>query len=79
MFGPQSIKQKMLEDEKKFLSAAHPLEEDNPPEIDPEKLKLEKNDLKAMILAVFSVILPYFLAFFGLIGLVLLAFILGNR
>lgn len=34
-----------------------------------EKLNLEKNDLTAMILAVFSLILPYFLVFVGIMGL----------
>lgn len=34
-----------------------------------EKLSLEKNDLTAMILAVFSLILPYFLVFIGIMGL----------
>lgn len=34
-----------------------------------EKLSLEKNDLTAMILAVFSLILPYFLVFIGVMGL----------
>lgn len=43
-----------------------------PPEkssISGEKLNLEKNDLPAMILAVFSLIVPYVLVFIGIMGL----------
>lgn len=34
-----------------------------------EKIKLEKNDILAMILAVFSLILPYIILFLAIIGL----------
>ncbi|MDW5298720.1 MAG: hypothetical protein SA378_01060 [Sedimentibacter sp.] len=39
------------------------------------KLKLEKNDLLAMILAVFSLVLPYFIAFVAIMTAVV--FLLG--
>lgn len=35
-----------------------------------EKLNLEKNDLMAMILAVFSLIIPYILVFIGIMGVI---------
>ncbi|MDD2493853.1 MAG: hypothetical protein PHE29_01535 [Tissierellia bacterium] len=37
-------------------------------------LQLEKNDVLAMILAVFSLILPYIIAFMAVIGLVVFLF-----
>lgn len=37
-----------------------------------EKLKLEKNDLLAMILAVFSLIIPYILIFAAAMGFIVL-------
>ena len=37
-------------------------------------LNLEKNDLLAMILAVLSLVLPYILAFVGIIGIVIFLF-----
>lgn len=37
-------------------------------------LLLEKNDILAMILAVFSLVLPYIIAFMAIIGLVVVLF-----
>lgn len=37
-------------------------------------LQLEKNDLLAMILAVFSLVLPYIIAFMAIIGFVVFLF-----
>ena len=39
-----------------------------------EAIEFEKNDRLAIIIAVFSIVIPYLLAFLGIIGAVLLLF-----
>lgn len=59
------LKSRVEEDLEKIRNANLPNEKANEKstEHEPERLKLEKNDVLAMILAVFSLILPYFAAF----------------
>jgi len=61
MFG---IDRKSREDAKRILEAnrREPARHDDAP-AEPEKLVLEKGDLKAMILAVLATVLPYVLIF----------------
>lgn len=71
------LKSKVEEDLEKIRLANLPNDNLNekPKEIEPEKIRLEKNDLLAMILAVFSLILPYFAAFVAIMAGVV--FLLG--
>lgn len=71
------LKNKVEEDLEKIRRANLPDEFVNSekPKNENAKLKLEKNDLLAMILAVFSLILPYVLAFIGIMGAIV--FLLG--
>nr|WP_300091106.1 hypothetical protein [Sedimentibacter sp.] len=71
------LKSKVEEDLEKIRLANLPNKNLNekPKEIEPEKIRLEKNDLLAMILAVFSLILPYFAAFVAIMAGVV--FLLG--
>ena len=70
-------KNRVEEDLEKIRRANLPSEYKNDEEQKKEsaKLKLEKNDLLAMILAVFSLVLPYFIAFVAIIAAVV--FLLG--
>jgi hypothetical protein len=71
------LKSRVEEDLEKIRNANLPHENANEKsdEHEPERLKLEKNDVLAMILAVFSLILPYFIAFVAIMAGVV--FLLG--
>jgi hypothetical protein len=71
------LKSRVEEDLEKIRNANLPHENVNEKsaEHEPEGLKLEKNDVLAMILAVFSLILPYFIAFVAIMAGVV--FLLG--
>lgn len=70
-------KNRVEEDLDKIRRANLPSEYKNDEEQKNEsaKLKLEKNDLIAMILAVFSLVLPYFIGFVAIMAVVV--FLLG--
>lgn len=72
------LKSKVEEDLEKIRLANLPNENANEKSAvhEPERLKLEKNDVLAMILAVFSLIIPYFIAFVAIMAGVV--FLLGN-
>ncbi len=68
MFG---VGKKALEDEKRILEANRPqVQEAQEEPIAPEQIRLEKGDLKAMVLAVLSLTLPYLLVFIASIFLI---------
>jgi hypothetical protein len=71
------LKSRVEEDLEKIRNANLPNENVNvkSAEHESEKLKLEKNDVLAMILAVLSLILPYFIAFVAIMAGVV--FLLG--
>jgi len=60
------------EDLEKIRRANFPNEYGNNKEQESDKLSLEKGDLIAMILAVFSLVLPYVIAFVAIMSGVLL-------
>ncbi|HHZ02341.1 MAG TPA: hypothetical protein GX396_05310 [Tissierellia bacterium] len=64
-------KNKVEEDLEKIRRANLPKEKFEDDEINSEDIKLEKGDLLAMILAILSLILPYIIAFIGIMGAVI--------
>ncbi|WP_019229487.1 hypothetical protein [Sedimentibacter sp. B4] len=69
------LKSRVEEDLEKIRLANLPHENLNEKSNEQEELMLEKNDIPAMILAVLSLILPYFAAFVAIIACVV--FLLG--
>ncbi len=69
------LKSRVEEDLEKIRLANLPHENLNEKSNEQEELKLEKNDIPAMILAVLSLILPYFAAFVAIMACVV--FLLG--
>lgn len=69
------LKSRVEEDLEKIRLANLPHENLNEKSNEQEELMLEKNDIPAMILAVFSLILPYFAAFVAIMACVV--FLLG--
>lgn len=69
------LKSRVEEDLEKIRFANLPHEKLNEKSNEQEELKLEKNDILAMILAVLSLILPYFAAFVAIMACVV--FLLG--
>ncbi len=69
------LKSRVEEDLEKIRLANLPHENTNEKSADHDGLMLEKNDVLAMILAVFSLILPYFAAFVAIMAGVV--FLLG--
>ncbi|KAF5062937.1 hypothetical protein SDC9_54040 [bioreactor metagenome] len=69
------LKSRVEEDLEKIRLANLPHENLNEKSNEQEELKLEKNDIPAIILAVLSLILPYFAAFVAIMACVV--FLLG--
>ncbi|WP_312832102.1 hypothetical protein [Sedimentibacter saalensis] len=69
------LKSRVEEDLEKIRLANLPHENLNEKSNEQEELMLEKNDIPAMILAVLSLILPYFAAFVAIMACVV--FLLG--
>lgn len=69
------LKSRVEKDLEKIRLANLPHENLNEQSNEQEELMLEKNDIPAMILAVFSLILPYFAAFVAIMACVV--FLLG--
>lgn len=69
------LKSRVEEDLEKIRLANLPHENLNEKSNEQEELMLEKNDIPAMILAVLSMILPYFAAFVAIMACVV--FLLG--
>lgn len=69
------LKSRVEEDLEKIRLANLPHENLNEKSNEQEELMLEKNDIQAMILAVLSLILPYFAAFVAIMACVV--FLLG--
>lgn len=65
-------KNRVEEDLERIRQANLPEEKLNRNKEGSEDLELEKGDILAMILAVMSLILPYILAFLGIMGVVIL-------
>lgn len=69
------LKSRVEEDLEKIRLANLPHENLNEKSNEQEELKLEKNDIPAIILAVLSLILPYFAAFVAIMAC--MVFLLG--
>jgi len=65
-------KNRVEEDLQRIREANLPKEELNDTNEHNDDLNLEKGDILAMILAIMSLILPYILAFLGIMGIVIL-------
>ena len=65
-------KKRVEEDLQRIREANLPEEKLNNTNEHIDDLNLEKGDILAMILAIMSLILPYILAFFGIMGIVVL-------
>lgn len=65
-------KRRVEEDLQRIREANLPEEKAHKENIKPDDVKLERGDILAMTLAVMSLVLPYILAFLGIMGAVLL-------